>query len=308
MCREAMSDPMPFRRALVTGGAGFIGSRLAEALVATGCEVTVLDDLSTGRREAVPAGVSLIEMDIADPRAAQAVAGAGPELVIHAAAQVSVPRSVADPGRDRAVNLGGTEHILAGAQAARTHRFVFISSGGAIYGDTRLADEETPPAPANPYGTHKLAAEAAVRASGLSHGIIRYANVYGPGQRADLEGGVVSIFADALRHGRPVTIFGSGEQVRDLLYAEDAVRGALAVATSSRVGVWNVATGVPTSINDLLRLLEGMIGPATEVRHQARRAGDVTSSCLSIRRIRQELGWAPRYRIPDGLSAFLNPS
>ncbi|MDQ3553769.1 MAG: NAD-dependent epimerase/dehydratase family protein [Chloroflexota bacterium] len=308
MRSEPMSPPIPYRRVLVTGGAGFIGSRLTEALVAIGCEVMVLDDLSTGRRKSLPPGLPLIEMDIADPRAVEVAANTGPELIIHAAAQVSVPRSVADPARDRAVNLLGTKHILEGARQAGTRRFVFISSGGAVYGDTAMADEETLPAPASPYGIHKLEAEAEVRASGLSYGIVRYANVYGPGQRSDLEGGVVSIFAEALRHGRPVTIFGSGKQVRDLLYVEDAVRGALAVASSSRVGVWNVATGVPTSVNELLRLLEGMIGPATEVSHEARRAGDVTSSCLSVRRIRREVGWAPGYRVQDGLRAFLNAS
>lgn len=303
-----MSDPWPFRRVLVTGGAGFIGSRLAETLAGAGCEVTVLDDLSTGRREAVPAGVALIEMDIADPRAAQAVADLGPELVIHAAAQVSVPRSVADPGRDRAVNVGGTGHILTGAIAARTRRFIFISSGGAVYGDTRLADEASPPAPANPYGRHKLAAEGAVAGSGLSYGIVRYANVYGPGQRADLEGGVVAIFAEALRQGRSVTIFGSGDQVRDLLYLDDAYSGALAIARARTSGTWNVATGTPTSIRHLLDVLAARIAPPRGVRHEPARPGDVNSSCLSIGRIRRELGWVPRYALADGIQEMLERS
>jgi UDP-glucose 4-epimerase len=294
-----------FSRALVTGGAGFIGSRLVGAVLANGCEVVVLDDLSTGRRDAVPDEVPFIEMDVADPGTVRAVTDAAPEIIIHAAAQVSVPRSVADPDRDRAINLSGTRNVLEGARRAGTRRFVFISSGGAIYGDTQLAHEDSPPAPASPYGMHKLAAEAEVRESGLSHGIVRYANVYGPGQRADLEGGVVAIFADALATGRPVTIFGSGEQVRDLLYLEDAVLGALAIATTPRAGTWNVGTGVATSIHALLRQLESLISPATAVHHEAERAGDVRSSCLSILRIGQELAWAPRYPVADGLRALL---
>lgn len=144
-----------------------------------------------------------------------------------------------------------------------------------------------------------------MRGSGLSHGIVRYANVYGPGQRADLEGGVVAIFADALETGRSVTIIGSGEQVRDLVYVEDAVLGALAIATTSRDGTWNVATGVATSIHALLRQLESLISPATAVHHEPERPGDVRSSVLSILRIREQLAWAPRYPVADGLRAFL---
>ncbi|MDQ3553878.1 MAG: NAD-dependent epimerase/dehydratase family protein [Chloroflexota bacterium] len=295
----------PYSRALVTGGAGFIGSRLVEALTGTGCAVTVLDDLSSGRADSLPEEVSLIEMDIADPATVRAVASVRPELVIHAAAQVSVPRSVADPERDRAVNLTGTRHVLDGARDGAAQRFVFVSSGGAVYGDTALAREETAPAPANPYGRHKLGAEGAVADSGLSYGVVRFANVYGPGQRADLEGGVVSIFATALREGRPVTIFGTGNQVRDLLYVDDAVSGALAIADARTSGTWNVATGTPTSIRDLLDLLAARIAPILEVRFEPVRPGDVNSSCLSIERIRRELGWTPRYAVAEGLQAML---
>lgn len=294
-----------FASALVTGGAGFIGSHVTTALLAGGTRTTVLDDLSGGTRSRVPAGADLVIADIADPGTVGRVAAVGAELVIHAAAQVSVPVSVADPGRDRAVNVTGTAQVLAGAIAGGCRRFVFLSSGGAVYGETDGADEETPPAPASPYGVHKLAAEELVRASGLGWGIVRLANVYGPGQRAGLEGGVVAVFADALLAGQAITIHGDGEQTRDLLHVADAVSGILAVAAADRDGTWNVATGRATTINALLRVLEDHGGGTVPVRHGPRRAGDVRSSVLSPDRILADLGWRPTWALEPGVATVL---
>jgi UDP-glucose 4-epimerase len=300
---------LTFRSALVTGAAGFIGSHLVDALVRAGTRTTVLDDLSGGSRGNLPDGIELIEADVADAATADLVARTRADLVIHAAAQVSVSRSVAEPDRDEAVNVTGTRHVLDGAREGGARRFVFISSGGAVYGEADGADEWTPPRPESPYGASKLAAEELVRASGLSWATIRFSNVYGPRQRADLEGGVVAIFTDALRAGRPVTIHGDGEQVRDLLYVADAVSGTLAAAMAAapapdaafRDGTWNVATGVATSINGLLRELEAILGPAAAVVRAPRRAGDVRISRLSVGRIARELGWRPAWSLADGL-------
>jgi UDP-glucose 4-epimerase len=295
-----------YARVLVTGGAGFIGSHLVEAFVRLGCETVVIDDLSRGSRANLAAGATLVEADVADPGTVEVIARAEPDLVIHAAAQVSVPTSIADPARDRAVNLVGTAHVLDGARRAGARRFVLVSSGGAVYGEARMATEDQAPAPASPYGVHKLAAEGYVRLSGLSYGIARYANVFGPRQRSDLEGGVVAIFAEALRGGRPLTIFGTGEQTRDLIHVDDVVEATLAIASTETDGTWNVGTGTPTSVQRLLRELEQLIGPAVEVRHAASRPGDVPVSSLSIERIRRELGWSPRLALGDGLRQMLD--
>jgi UDP-glucose 4-epimerase len=290
----------------VTGGAGFIGSHLVDALVGSGRDVVVVDDLSSGSPSNLPADVRLIRADIADPATIGLIASERPALVIHAAAQVSVPRSMSDPARDRAVNLLGTEHVIEGARRARAARFVFVSSGGAVYGEAELATEDDAPAPASYYGVHKLAAEGYVRISGLSHGVARLPNVYGPRQRSDLEGGVVAIFGEALRDARPVTIFGSGDQVRDFLYVEDAVAGILAIAGAIADGTWNVSTGQQTSVRALLGELEALTGRRAALRHEPARSGDVISSCLSSARIRTELGWVPRFSLRDGLAATAN--
>jgi UDP-glucose 4-epimerase len=292
------------KRVLVTGGAGFIGSHIAEAFVAAGLATIVLDDLSTGLREQVPDRARFIQADISDPATADLIASLHLDLVIHAAAQVSVSGSMADPARDRAVNLGGTQHVLQGARAAGASRFVFISSGGAIYGDTPAANELAVPAPANFYGIHKLAAEGYVEVSGMSYGIVRFANVYGPRQRAGLEGGVVAVFLDALRANKPVTVYGSGEQVRDFLHVDDAVSGVLTIAASSPDGIWNVGTGVATSINELLVDLQRSVGYVPLIVRADRRNGDVESSRLLIDRIREDLGWMPRISLAAGIHAL----
>jgi UDP-glucose 4-epimerase len=290
-------------RVLVTGGAGFIGSHIVRALLAAGNETIVLDDLSSGSRDSIPDGVRLIEADVSDPATAGIVRDARPSVVIHAAAQVSVPVSVADPGRDRAINLAGTEHILRGAREAGTQRFVFASSGGAVYGEADGADETWLPRPASPYGIHKLAAEGYVATSGLSYGIARYANVYGPGQRSDLEGGVVAIFCERLLARQPVTVFGSGEQSRDFVFVDDVAQATLAIADADQSGTWNVATGDATTVNALLDELGGLIGPPVAVRREATRLGDVHVSRLSNARISTELGWQPRSSLREGLKA-----
>jgi UDP-glucose 4-epimerase len=315
-------------RVLVTGGAGFIGSALVRALVERGDSVAVLDNLSSGSAAAVPAGCELVQADIADATSVDAVASLAPEVVIHAAAQISVVQSQADPERDRQVNLVGTAHVLEGARRAGAHRFVFLSSGGAVYGETSGASEQDLPVPASYYAIHKLAAEHYVAvssaasgggsavsgggsaASGMSYAIARLANVYGPGQRADLEGGVVAIFASALSSGAPVTIYGSGEQRRDFVHVADVVTAVLAmvdaaVPASRAGGTWNVGTGESTSINELLSVMESAAGVTVERRFAPARAGELQDSRLLISRIHDDLGWSPSVSLADGVRTVL---
>lgn len=292
-------------RVLVTGGAGFIGSHLVRALLERGHEPLVLDDLSSGRRSAVRAGVAFVRADVSDPATAGRICDLRPEVVVHAAAQVSVERSVRDPARDEAVNVRGTAVTLEGATAGGARRFVFISSGGAVYGSTRGADEATPPAPESPYGRNKLAAERLVAAAGLPAAIARLANVYGAGQRSDLEGGVVAIFTDAVRAGGPVVVHGDGGQTRDFVHVDDVAEALCRMVEDDQVGTWNVGTGVATSVIGLLSLIERVSDRSLAVDHEPARPGDVRESFLRIERIARDLGWRPRLDLSAGLALTL---
>lgn len=291
---------------LVTGGAGFIGSHLVDALVDAGEEPVVLDNFASGDRENLRQDVRLIEADIADPNAVSLIADLRPEVIIHAAAQVSVAVSMQNPHLDLAVNVQGTANVLEAAKVAGTRRFVFISSGGGVYGESDGADENTLPRPKSYYSAHKYVGECYVEFSGLSYANARLANVYGSRQRSDLEGGVVAIFTERLQKKQPILINGTGEQQRDLVYVADVVDSLIAMANSDRDGTWNVGTGRSTSILELLHALEDQIEPAVEVRHGPLRPGDVKNSRLEIRSIKDDLGWEPRYSLADGISDMLS--
>jgi UDP-glucose 4-epimerase len=293
-------------RVLVTGGAGFIGGTLVRHLAHRGDEVVVLDDLSASSASALPKGCELVRQDVSLPATAAAVERLAPDVVVHAAAQVSVVRSQADPDRDRAVNLVGTQHVVAGARAAGVRRFVFLSSGGAVYGEADGARETDLPRPASYYAIHKLAAEHYVAVSGVPFAIARLANVYGPGQRSDLEGGVVAIFAEALAAARPVTIYGDGEQRRDFVHVADVVSAIVAMLDAEVVGgTWNVGSGASISVNELLRSLESAAGRTAEHLHAPERSGELRNSRLTIERIRADLGWEPRLSLADGLRTVI---
>lgn len=291
-------------RVLVTGGAGFIGSAIVRAYVAEGAAVTVIDDLSSGREDALPPSVELVAADIADSRVADVVRSVAPSVLVHAAAQVSVTRSIADPQRDLDVNVGGTRNILAGA-ASTGARIVFVSSGGAIYGEADGATEDVLPKPQSPYGRNKLRAEELVADSGLAYANARLANVYGPGQRAGLEGGVVAIFIDAVLAGSHVAVFGDGGQSRDFVFVGDVVRAIRMLASNPRSGTWNVGTGSATTVHELIAAVEAAAGRHLSHEHLPARPGEVYRSRLSVERIAEEIGWQPTTTLDDGLAETL---
>ncbi len=289
------------RRVLVTGGAGFIGGHVATAFLARGDVVTVLDDLSSGSRDAVPGAAGLVQGSVTDDALLRAIAAEPIDVTVHCAAQISVQRSMLEPDVDRAVNLEGTIALLRAVAPARP-RFVFFSTGGAIYGDREApATEDAPVRPRSFYGLHKFAAESYVAMSGLSYAILRPSNVYGPGQRADTEGGVVSIFARRLLAGLSLTVFGGGQQQRDFVFVDDVVAAVLALAESPLDGTWNVGTGSTTTVLALVAALEAAVGRNATIEHREPRAGEVRYSCLDASRLIATGLWAPRTALAEGL-------
>jgi UDP-glucose 4-epimerase len=290
-------------QAIVTGGAGFIGSHVVEALLARGDDVTVVDDLSSGRRGNVPEGARLVERDIRDGLAA-VFADARPEVCFHLAAQVDVRVSVERPAEDAGVNVLGTVEVL---EAARAHgaQVVFSSTGGAIYGECDgPAPEGSERRPLAPYGVSKLAGEeylaAYNRLHGTRHVSLRYGNVYGPRQDPHGEAGVVAIFFGRLAEGEPARIFGDGHQTRDYVYAEDVARATLAAAGHDG-GVFNVGTGIETSVLELYELCRRVAHSSLAAEHAPARVGELQRSVLDVSRAAEELGWRPRVGVEEGL-------
>jgi len=286
---------------LVTGGAGFIGSHVVEALLARGDEPHVLDDLSKGQVANLPTNVPLYVLDMSDAPLGR-LFSAGFDGVVHCAAQTNVMRSLADPALDRRINIDGLRRVLDGAIAGGVRRFVFISSGGAIYGETpEPATERTPPRPENPYGRHKLEGEAIVEDAAISSASLRLSNVYGPRQRSDAEGGVASIFADRMAAGLPLRIFGDGEQQRDFVHVADVVSAILlALDTDAMNDVWNVGTGQATSVNELAAMMIESFREHTVIERLPAR-GEIRRSCLDVSKLRSA-GWSSARRLEDGVA------
>jgi UDP-glucose 4-epimerase len=291
-------------RAVVTGGAGFIGSHVADALLARGDEVHVVDNLATGSRENVPTDATFHEVDIRDESLVGLLGQISPEVVFHLAAQADVGTSVERPDYDAEVNVLGTLRVLEGARRAGG-AVVFTSTGGAIYGECeRPAREDDARHPLSPYGTSKLAGEEYLatwtRLHGMRNVVCRLANVYGPRQLASLEGGVVAIFLDRLRDGDETRIFGDGEQTRDFVFVGD-VAAALLAAANGEAGVYNVGTGVATSVGTLHELCADVAGVDAQPERVQPRAGDLRHSVLDVAKAERELGWRPLVDLDAGL-------
>jgi UDP-glucose 4-epimerase len=303
-------------RSLVTGGAGFIGSNLVDALLERGDEVTVLDDLSTGKREnldgALERGARLAQADIrATDAVRDLVEEAGPERIFHLAAQIDVRKSAEDPAWDATINVLGTINMLNAARAAGTARFVNTSTGGAIYGEGRTipAPEDHPAEPEAPYGMSKQAAEGYCelfrRLHGLSTVSLRLGNVYGPRQDPLGEAGVIAIFCGKLLVGGQPTVFGDGQQTRDYIHVSDVVAAQVAASESDAGGAFNVGTGVETSVLELVDALARLADGPFEPQHAPERPGEVRRIAIDASRAREELGWEPRVGLDDGLAQTL---
>jgi UDP-glucose 4-epimerase len=307
-------------KCLVTGGAGFIGSNLVDALVARGDEVTVVDDLRTGRRVnldgALAAGAELVELDIREAAELAALAAEKqPQTVFHLAAQIDVRKSIEDPAFDAAINVGGTANVLEAARVAGAGRVVFVSTGGAIYGEgagQRLPlDESTAIAPMSAYGQSKYAAEGYLalyeRLYDISTLALRLGNVYGPRQDPLGEAGVIAIFCGKLRSGERPLIYGDGTQTRDYIYVGDVVAAALAGAESALTGPVNIGTGQEASVLELAEMLGRLGGTESfEPEFAPARAGEVQRISIDASRAERELDWRPTTGLEDGLRLTLD--
>ncbi len=307
-------------KALVTGGAGFIGSNLVDALLARGDEAIVVDDLSTGQREnldgALAAGATLVEADIRDRAGLEELASRErPEVVFHLAAQIDVRKSIADPAFDASINVGGTANVLEAARVAGSRRFVFVSTGGAIYGEGEGQQlplgEGAPVEPFSAYGQSKFAAEGYLglyeRLYGLSTVALRLGNVYGPRQDPLGEAGVIAIFCGKLRAGERPLVFGDGKQTRDYIYVGDVVAAALSAAGSETTGPINIGTGVETDVLELARAL-GELGGSENFEPELAppRPGEVQRISIDPTRAERELSWRAEMDLTDGLRLTLD--
>jgi UDP-glucose 4-epimerase len=303
-------------KAIVTGGAGFIGSNLVDALLARGDEVTVVDNLSTGKREnlehALANGAQLEEIDIREADAVSEVVGrTRPDAIFHLAAQIDVRKSVADPANDARINVEGSINVLSAAQRHGIGRVVNTSTGGAIYGEGQQlpAPEDHPSAPEAPYGLSKWCAEQYceifTRLHGLSTVSLRYGNVYGPRQDPLGEAGVIAIFCGKLIDGETATVFGDGKQTRDYIYVDDVVDANVRAAGSDASGPINIGLGKEKSVLDIVAVLKKH-EPGFEVEHAPERPGEVQHIAIDPSRARKELGWEAKVELEEGLERTLD--
>jgi UDP-glucose 4-epimerase len=305
-------------RALVTGGAGFIGSHIAEAYLAAGWEVTVLDDLSRGNEKNVPQGARFVRADIRSPEARRTLAEGRFDVLNHHAAQIDVRVSVERPAFDADINLVGFVNLLEGASEGGVKRVIFASSGGVVYGQTTLfpTPETDEKRPVSPYGVSKLAGEHYLRALGALRGFegvaMRYANVFGPRQDPKSEAGVVSIFVSRLLERRPMTIFGDGTQTRDYVFVKDVARANLLAATCPMPAAngidaraFNIATARERSVLEVAEAVMGVMGARTKLDFEAPRPGELLRSVLDVSKARRLLGWEPQHRFDDGLGELV---
>ncbi len=297
------------KRILITGGAGFIGSTIADLFLEAGWDVAVLDDLSSGKRENVPGGARFYPVDVRSAAAHEVLLEERPQVICHQAAQIDVRRSMADPRFDADVNVGGLLNLMQGAVEARSvEQVLFASSGGATYGDTAVVPtpETHPQRPVSHYGAAKAASElylGVYRANfGIPYAALRYANVYGPRQDPHGEAGVVAIFCGRLLAGKTCTIFGDGKQTRDYVYAGDVARANLLAAEKRFDGALNVGTGVETDVVELYGHLARAAGASSAPEHAPARMGEQRRSCIDPAAAAAAIGWQPRVTLGDGLA------
>jgi UDP-glucose 4-epimerase len=295
-------------KVLVTGGAGFIGSHVVDAYVTSGYEVIVVDNLCTGKRENLNPRARFVELDINDAATAELVRAERPDVLNHHAAQMDVRRSVADPLFDARTNVLGTIALLEAARVAGVGKVLFVSSGGAVYGEqeTFPAPETHPTWPVSPYGVSKRSGELYCHFYQAEYGLpfvaFRYANVYGPRQDPHGEAGVVAIFSGRMLRGEPVTVNGDGKQTRDYVFVGDVARMNLLALERDATGPVNIGTAVETDVNTLAETMLDVSGSRSEVRHGPAKAGEQRRSVVDIRRAAEVFGWTPEVSLRDGLA------
>ena len=295
-------------KVLVTGGAGFIGSHVVDAMLAEGYEVVVVDNLESGERGNVNADVQVLETDLRDPALAQAFQEHQPRYVCHLAAQASITKSIRGPLIDADANIIGSLNVLEECRKNGVEKILFSSSGGAMYGEpvTLPCGEDHPVRPLSPYGAAKVAVELYLpiyrSLYGLKYSALRYANVYGPRQNPAGEAGVVAIFAGRMLDEEPVFINGSGEQERDFVYVEDIARANVIALGSGDNEAFNLGSGVGTSVNEICNLLCSLTGYILAAEHRAQAEGEVFKIVLNTEKARKVLGWDPRVTLEEGLS------
>lgn len=298
-------------RILVTGGAGFIASHVADAFVAAGHQVAILDDLSSGQRENLNARATFYQLDVRDAGVADVMRRERPEVLCHHAAQIDVRRSVADPIFDAQVNLLGLLNLLEHGRQQGLKRVLFSSTGGAIYGnqDVFPAPETHQTAPLSPYGIAKLASERYLffysSTYGISYAALRYGNVYGPRQNPHGEAGVVAIFAEKLLRGEQPIINGEGKQSRDYVYVGDLVRANLAALTAEFCGAVNLGTGIETDVNTIFHHLRTLCGSNAPEQHGPAKPGEQMRSVIDSTLAQRVLGWRPQVSLEEGLRETL---
>lgn len=292
---------------LITGGAGFIASHIADAYLAAGHQVTIVDDLSGGRRENIPSGAKFHQMDIRDKAVADLIADERFEVINHHAAQMDVRRSVADPGFDASVNVLGFLNVMEAARRNGVKKVIFASTGGAIYGEQDYfpADEEHPLRPLSPYGITKLTTEKYLffyqQVYGINSVVLRYANIYGPRQNPHGEAGVIAIFATRLIRNEPTVINGDGQQTRDYVFVADVVQANLHALSYQGSDVFNVGTGIEHDVNALFHQLAKSLRPGAPETHGPAKAGEQMRSVITSEKMFRTFGWRPRTTLEDGL-------
>lgn len=292
---------------IVTGGAGFIGSTLVDRLIAAGHDVRVIDDLSSGKREYLNPNALLYQNDIRSPEIAGIFKKEQPEYVFHLAAQIDVRKSMSDPLSDNEINVQGGLNILEHSRLSGVKKFIFASTGGAVYGDAEEipTTESYPPYPLSFYGIHKLTFEKYLncyrRVYGLDYTILRFANVYGPRQYKGGEAGVVAIFTDNAVRGRESAQYGDGQQTRDFVYVDDVVRALELAKDIACPNEINIGTGVESSLLDVRKAIEEALGTVPKIRQEPAKSGEQLRSCLSPRRAKEVLGWEPQIDLAAGI-------
>lgn len=305
------------KKVLITGGAGFIGSHVTRAFLAEGADVTILDNLSSGKKTNVPEGARLIVDDIRSDSSQALVRHEGFDTICHLAAQIDVRKSVSDPAYDADVNLLGSLRLIEAMRGSKKPdaRFIFSSTGGALYGDFVLppAPENSPKDPQSPYGNSKLSLELYLGYYSRVHDVqaisLRYGNVYGPRQDSKGEAGVVAVFCERILTNSQITIFGDGKQTRDYVYAGDVAQANVRAAqfdipTAGGVDAraYNIGTGIETDVLELVAELKSISGSGVAVKHEPERPGEVKRSGLDISKAEKELGWKPSYSLSRGLN------